>query len=220
MITRVTGVLNKVLDEEARLQAGPFEYQVLIPEFVRRTIQMRVGREASFHTVHFMDGDPSRGKVTPRLVGFLHEIELEFFELFCTVDGVGTKKALKALARPVKDIAEAIQRQDAKWLATLPGIGAATADKIVAALRRKVVRFAMLPTPAAPRAEGDPAPAADEVAPTAVVEGNILEEAYSALMGLGHSPQEARGKLDSVLVAGQTFKTSEEILRAIFASKK
>src|SRR5205085_2428188 len=106
-----------------------FEYQVLVPEFVRRLIQMRVGREISFYTVHFMDGDPSRGKVTPRLVGFLHELELEFFELFCTVDGVGTKKALKALARPIKEIADAIQRQDAKWLATLPGIGLASADK-------------------------------------------------------------------------------------------
>jgi Holliday junction DNA helicase RuvA len=53
-----------------------------------------------------------------------------------------------------------------------------------------------------------------------VVEGNLLEEVYSALLGLGHSPQEARNKLDSALTLGQTFKTSEEILRAIFASRK
>ncbi len=34
------------------------------------------------------------------------------------------RKALKAFVRPVKEIADAIQRQDAKWLTTLPGVGA------------------------------------------------------------------------------------------------
>ena len=130
MITRLTGTLARVLDDEARVTVGAFEYQVMVPEFVRRLIQMQQGKEVAFHTMHYFDGDPSRGKVVPRLVGFLHEDDLEFFELFCTVDGFGTKKALKALARPVKDIAEAIQRQDSKWLQTLPGVGAASADKI------------------------------------------------------------------------------------------
>ena len=36
MITAITGALNRVLDEEVRLQVGPFEYAVLVPEFVRR----------------------------------------------------------------------------------------------------------------------------------------------------------------------------------------
>jgi len=39
MITRMTGVLNRVLDEEVRLQVGALEYQVLVPEFVRRQVQ-------------------------------------------------------------------------------------------------------------------------------------------------------------------------------------
>ena len=41
MITKITGVLNRVLDEEVRLQVGPLEYQVLVPEFVRRQVQMQ-----------------------------------------------------------------------------------------------------------------------------------------------------------------------------------
>ena len=83
--------------------------------------------------------------MVPRLIGFVTEAELEFFELFCTVDKVGVKKALKALVRPIKEIAEAIQRQDHRWLTTLPGIGQATAEKIVATLRKKVTRFSLLP---------------------------------------------------------------------------
>ena len=49
MITAVTGVLARVLDEEVRLQAGPFEYAVLVPEFVRRQLQTRLGEEVSAH---------------------------------------------------------------------------------------------------------------------------------------------------------------------------
>ena len=45
MITRITGQLTRVLDEEVRLQIGPLEYQVLVPEFVRRHIQSRIGHE-------------------------------------------------------------------------------------------------------------------------------------------------------------------------------
>ena len=102
MITRITGVLGRVLDEEVRLQVGAFEYQILVPEFVRRTVQGQVGEEFTFHTSHYFDGNPMQGKVVPRLLGFLHEADLEFFELFCTVDGIGTQKALKAMVRPVQ----------------------------------------------------------------------------------------------------------------------
>src|ERR1700736_5363197 len=156
MITKISGVLNRVLDEEVRLQAGPLEYQVLVPEFVRRQVQLRTGQELTLHTSEYLDGNPMQGRVVPRLIGFLTEAELEFFDLFCTVDKVGVRKAIKALMRPIREIADAIQRQDSKWLSTLPGIGPATADKVVAKLRRKVTKFALL---------ADPAPAAGTDAP-------------------------------------------------------
>src|SRR5437870_11444801 len=131
MITKMTGTLNRVLDEEVRLQVGPLEYQVLVPEFVRRHVQMRTGQEITLFTSEYLDGNPMQGRVVPRLIGFMNEAELEFFELFCTVDKFGTKKAMKALMRPIREIADAIQRQDSKWLTSLPGIGAATAEQVV-----------------------------------------------------------------------------------------
>src|SRR5262245_17356312 len=203
----MTGLLNRVLDEEVRLQVGPLEYQVLVPEFVRRDVQHRVGQELTLHTSEYLDGNPMQGRVVPRLIGFLGEAELEFFELFCTVDKVGTRKAIKALMRPVREIADAIQRQDAKWLTTLPGVGAATAEQIVATLRRKVTKFALM---AAPAVEGAAAPAAT------VVDGNLLEDTYQALLSVGHSPFEARDRLDKALAGGKKFKTVEEILLEIY----
>ncbi len=207
MITKITGTLNRVLDEEIRLQVGPLEYKVLVPEFVRRNIQGRAGQELTLHTNEYLDGNPMQGRVVPRLIGFLNEAELEFFELFCTVDKVGVRKALKALMRPIREIADAIQRQDAKWLTSLPGIGPATAEQVVAPLRRKVTKFALMP---APRKEGD-GPAV-----TPPVDGNVLEDAYQALVSVGHNPLEARQRLDKVLAGGHSFKSVEEILVAIY----
>jgi Holliday junction DNA helicase RuvA len=208
MITKMTGTLNRVLDEEVRLQVGSLEYQILVPEFVRRQLQVRAGQEVTLHISEYFDGNPMQGRMVPRLIGFLSEAELEFFELFCTVDKVGTRKAIKALMRPVRDIADAIQRQDAKLLTTLPGIGPATAEQIVAKLRRKVTKFALMPT-----RSGDGAAPPEGAA---VTDGNLLEDAYQALLSVGHNPLEARDRLDKVLAGGQTFKTVEDILLEIY----
>src|SRR5947209_13623791 len=211
MITRITGVLNRVLEEGVRLQVGALEYEVLVPEFVRRSVQGSIGKELTLHTCHYFDGNPMQGRVVPRLIGFTAEHELEFFDLFCTVDKVGTKKALKALMRPVKEIADAIQRQDAKWLTTLPGIGAATAEQIVATLRRKVTRYALLAPP------GD---SSEATATAHAIQGDVLEDAYRALLSVGHGPSEARDRLDKVLADGRTYKTVEDILLAVYNTKQ
>src|SRR6266849_10619509 len=174
MITKISGVLNRVLDEEVRLQIERLEYQVLVPEFVRRQLQSLTGEEITLHTSEYLEGNPMQGRMVPRLIGFLTEAELEFFELFCTVDKVGVRKAIKALVRPVREMADAIQRQDAKWLTTLPGIGPATAEQVVATLRRKVTKFALM---------AEPSPNGDDGAHAAVdVDGNLIEDAYQALL--------------------------------------
>jgi len=208
MITKITGTVNRVLDEEIRLQVGPLEYQVLVPEFIRRILQHRHAEEITLYTNHYLDGNPAHGKMVPRLIGFLAEAEQEFFELFCTVDKVGVRKAMKAFVRPIKEIADAIQRQDAKWLTTLPGIGSATAEQIVATLRRKVTKYALM---AGPSITGEKTPSN--------IDGDVLEDTYQALLSVGHSPQEARERLDKALAGGKSYKSVEDVLVAIYQQK-
>ena len=97
MITRITGKLLKIQDDSVLLAADPFEYQVFIAESTRRVLGQQVGQVVSLQTIHTIDGDPSRGRVTPRLTGFMSDVEREFFEMFCSVDGVGGKKALRSM---------------------------------------------------------------------------------------------------------------------------
>ncbi len=210
MITKISGVLNRVLDEEVRLQVATFEYQVLVPEFVRRQLQGHIGQEITLHTSEYHEGNPMQGRMVPRLIGFMTEAELEFFELFCTVDKVGVRKAIKALVRPVREMADAIQRQDAKWLTTLPGVGPSTADQIVATLRKKVTKFALIPA----GRDG-----ADSNEARTSVDGDLIEDAYRALLTVGHSPLEARNLLDKALGGGRSFQSVEDILLEIYKQR-
>ena len=135
--------------------------------------------------------------------------------------------------RPVKEIADAISRQDSRWLSTLPGIGATTAEQIVISLKRKVTPFLVLSTPPAEgtpdavvekKASGRRKPAGEEqpAAPEALVtaaDGRLIEDVYEALMGLGLNPVEARTKLDSLLTCGKPFRSLQEAITIIYAQK-
>ena len=69
MITKMTGILQRVFDDEARVQVGPLEYQVLVPEFVRRNIQDKTGQEITLHTTDYLEGSEGPGQVASRSGG-------------------------------------------------------------------------------------------------------------------------------------------------------
>ena len=183
MITKITGQLTELRESSLTLRIDSFEYEVLIPEFTRRHLQQQVGAQMSLHTIEYVEGNPMQGRMTPRLIGFLSEVEREFFELFCSVDGVGVRKALRAMMRPVRDIATAIEEQDAKFLSSLPGIGPAMSERIIAKLRRQVPKFALMVT--------------QREAAEAEVEPDVVSETFEVLRKLGHAESDARRLLDT-----------------------
>ncbi|MSR60692.1 MAG: Holliday junction DNA helicase RuvA [Planctomycetaceae bacterium] len=206
MITRITGKLVRLGEAEARLEVGPLEYEVYVPEFVRRQLQAQLGTDVSLKTIEYIEGNPQQGRMTPRMVGFLAEAELEFFELVCSVDGMGIKKTLRAMVRPVRDIADAIEQQNIKELSLLPGIGPAMSERIVAKLRRKMARFALL--------------VAKDFPETSAVDRGVLAEAYDALVSLGYNANEAREKLDAVAGSKKAFKSVEDVILAIYQQQR
>jgi len=168
VLTKVRGVLTNVSDESVTLLVDPFEIEVLISEHTRRAVQSKVGEPIAFHTLFYIEGGAMAGRLVPRLVGFLSALDREFFDTFCSVDGVGAKKALRAMVRPVRELARMIQDQDIKLLSTFPGIGEATAERIVAKLRRKVGKFALIvgaedASVTAAESNGEPGNAAPDV---------------------------------------------------------
>ena len=207
MITKISGNLIRVSEEAIALDIPPFEYEVLVGDYTRRQLQSKVGQGVRLHTLHFIDGNAAQGgRLTPRLIGFLTEPELQFFELFCSVDGVGTKKALRAMVRPVKELALLIEQQDAKGLSALPGVGPATSERIIAKLRRKMPRFALM-------VDRGVAGSPDE-SPT-----SVITDTFDALLALGHSESDARTLIDEATAGSKKYKDSESLLTAIYQKR-
>ena len=203
MITKLYGQLLSLTNDTATLAVSPFEYEVSIPEFTRRQLQGKIGETISLHTIHYIEGNAAQGsRLTPKLVGFLTTAERDFFELFCSVDGVGVKKALRAMTKPVQDTAVLIEQQDAKGLSSLPGVGPATAEKIIATLRRKMPRFALLVRQDSPGVEPQTT--------------GVVEETFQALLVLGHSEADAKRLIDQAIAGGKKFKDSESMIHAIY----
>lgn len=206
MITRISGLLVGLNETSATVRVGGFDYEVLVPDVVRRQLQSRLDQEVILRTMEFLEGNPQQGRLVPRLIGFTSEAEQAFFEHFCSVDGVGVRKALRAMVRPVREIAVSVEEQDAKGLSALPGIGPAMAERIIAKLRRKMTRFALMAASQVPAADEGPA--------------DLIGEAYEALVSVGHSPQDARNRIESVVEGGRKFRTVEEILAEIYQRQR
>ncbi len=203
MITKISGTLERI-DHTANaveLAIGPVVHEVLVTELVRRGLQQKIGQPVVLHTIEYLEGNPGRGNLVPRLVGFLSEVEREFFDLICEVDGVGVRKALRAIIRPVGEIATAIEEQDAKALATLPGIGAATAERMIAKLRRKMPKFALL---------------VGRDAPGEATGGDVFSETFEVLRSLGHSDADARRLVDALRAEKKKPKDVQDALEVIY----
>ncbi len=206
MITKITGKLVRLGEGWLTLAIGPMEYEVLIPEFARRQLQAQLNHEISLHTIDYLEGNPAQGgKLTPRLVGFLSEVEQEFFELFCSVDGVGVKKALRSMVRPVREVATAIEEQDAKSLAALPGIGPAMSERIIAKLRRKMPKFALM--------------VARDMPFESQAEQDVVSETFEVLRTLGHSESEARRLVDAATSGKKKYKDVQDLLQAVYQQR-
>lgn len=203
MIITIAGKLSRVGETSVAIEAPPFEYEVLVADYARRQLQSQVGSDVRLHTLDYIEGSTQGGRMVPRLVGFQTEPERQFFDLFCSVDGVGVKKALRAMVRPVKELAMLIEDQDAKQLSTLPGIGPATSERVIAKLRRKMPRFALMVEK-------------ERVGQT--VEGGtaVVGDTFDALCALGHSESDARQLIDDAIATGKKFKDTESLLTAIY----
>jgi Holliday junction DNA helicase RuvA len=216
VISQIRGILRAVDQETLTLAVEPMELEVLIPEYTRRRLQSQVGEPVSLHTIFYIEGNAMGGRMIPRLVGFLSPIDREFFEIFCSVDGVGVRKALRAMVQPVRELARTIQDQEVRTLATYPGIGEATAERIVAKLRRKVGKFTLIVN-AAETAAGASAQAngAPENA-----EPDVIRDTYAALLSVGHTESQARQAIDRVLSGKRKYRSVADMIDAIYQQNR
>lgn len=179
MIERIRGTLQRVSEHDAAIEpaASGLWHRVLIPSYMHDRLADRLHAEIELFTLQYLESPNQGSSFVPRLVGFDTEAERAFFERFTTVKGVGTKKALRALAQPPAAVARAIAERDAEWLKTLPEIGKRLAETIIAELHGRVAE-SLAEGMMTPEMKPSPASAA-------------VRDAISALVALGETRADA-----------------------------
>lgn len=205
MIVRISG---KIIERGANyvvIDMGGICYQVLIPTAVIQRLGEMVTGDAniSLITYHYFQVEPSRS--IPVLIGFLNEIEKEFFEAFITVSGIGPRAAVRALNKPISLIAKAIDEANIDFLKSLPGIGQQRAKEIVAKLQNKVGKFGLIQD--------------NQAAEKDIIYKDIEEEALAVLMQLEYKKSEASLMIKKALERSSNIQNTEELLNEVYKQR-
>ncbi|HLE77235.1 MAG TPA: Holliday junction branch migration protein RuvA [bacterium] len=205
MIAYLRGPVLRRTDEMIVVETGGVGYEVHLPAVVARALP--AGRNGEPPVVElYISYHATQNQPRPLLIGFINQVEQEFFERFITVDGLGPTKAMKAIVRPIHEIADAIERKDVSFLTRLPGIGGRTAEKVVATLHGKMGKYALL-------READAQPAA---APE-----DFLAEVVEVLTKqLGHRAGEARRMVDEAMRRRPEIATAEELFQEVYRMER
>jgi holliday junction DNA helicase RuvA len=162
-----------------------------------------------------LEGLPARGSVATlfietqmredqiKLIGFLSEVEREWFRLLLTVQGVGSKVALSVLGTlNVSELASAVALQDKAMIARTPGVGPKVAARIASELKDRApgitgVDMGVIRLQSELGAKIAPRPASDAV---------------SALVNLGYGQMQASAAVAAAMrEAGEGAETARLI---------
>ena len=180
MIARIRGTLAEKNPGLVVVDVGGVGYEMTIPLSTYRRLG-ETGSPVDLHVHTHVRED------TLALFGFASRIEKELFVRLIAVSGVGPKTAVALLSGlGAEDLVEAVRRRDVRRLATVPGIGRKTAERIAIEVAD---RLDALPAPGGGPAERTPA-------------RDVRDDVASALVNLGYNARSADEAAERALAAG------------------
>ena len=205
MIARISGKVIKQNQNSLFIDVSGICYEVLVPAAIMRKIDKELDKDIpiTLVTYHYHNIEPARS--VPILIGFINEIEKDFFLQFISVSGIGPRAAVKALANPLSEIARAIDQGDVSFLKSLPGIGQQRAKEIVAKLQGKVGKFGLIQDGALARVPESGS--------------GIEEEAMEVLVQLQYKRPEAKEMVRLARERAPDITSAEGLLHEVYKQK-
>lgn len=171
MISHLKGTLESLEEGAAIVDVNGVGYRVNLANSAIAQLP-KPGQEVKIFTYQVVRED------YVALYGFLTREEKSLFSVLISVSGFGPKGALNLMgAFPAEKLVALIAKGNAQMLATVPGMGLKTAQKIIVELKEKVARAFGLKAESKSVLDDEPA---------------HVNEAISALITLGYTPREAR----------------------------
>jgi len=203
MINYLEGKLKGLYDDRLTLLVNGIGYEVLIPAYMMVEIKRTTKPESPLSL--YISFNQTERQPKPILVGFRTELDRQFFELFISVEDIGPSAAIKALVRSAREIARWIEEKDIKSLRQLKGIGERKAEKIVATLRGKVAKYALIPEIELPAGE---------------IEDFRKEVEHVLVTQLGHKMLEARKMIDEAMKRNPGIASSEGLFEEVYRGQR
>ncbi|HXZ98987.1 MAG TPA: Holliday junction branch migration protein RuvA [Candidatus Binatia bacterium] len=193
MIARLRGRVVALEPDAAILEAGGVGYHVQCHLRTLAALHEAGDAEVTLHVHTSVSADAIR------LYGFMRRDELRLFRLLIGVERIGPKAALSILGRAeLTTMVRAIREGDVALMATVPGIGRKTAERVVLELRDRLGELALVPEPAAPSAAA-----------------RLAEAAIAGLVGLGFREAEARSAVRAAAAPGEDGDIAGLVGRAL-----
>lgn len=205
MIGYLKGSVLQYETDGILLLSGSVGYEVLLNPIVLEKLKTRVSddRELSFYIYyHQTERQPK-----PVLIGFESMDEKQFFQLFITVDAIGPMKAVKAMSRPIDEIAYAIEKKEVSFLTGLPGIGKRTAEKMIATLHGKTEKYALQASAKTEAIDSEVPGGAKDI---------VIQVTDVLVNQLGHSHASAKRMISEAFKRNQEISSPEALFDEIY----
>ena len=206
MIARLHGTLVEKREHALIVNVGGVHYEVLVPLSILTQVDGHLGPNGDVTLVTYHYLQLTQSSAAPMLIGFFNEVERDFFLDFISVSGIGPRAAVKAINKPISEIAQAIHAGDIAYLKTLPGIGLQRAKEIVAKLQNKVGRFALIQDRSI-------------VVKEKILTQGFEQEALAVLLQLQYKRNEAGDMIQKALERSRNIQTAEELLNEIYKQR-
>ena len=132
MVTYIRGELITIEDDKVIVDVGGVGFGIYMPGTAMNMLPP-VGEEVRLHTYMNVREDAIQ------LFGFLTRDDLKVFKLLIGVSGIGPKGGLSILSQLSPDeLRFAVMAGDSKTIASAPGIGKKTAEKLIIELKDKL----------------------------------------------------------------------------------
>ncbi|MDR2601698.1 MAG: Holliday junction branch migration protein RuvA [Spirochaetaceae bacterium] len=133
MFNRISGVISEKLEGGARILTGGIEWDVIMPVNDARELPPEGSNGTVFCWLHHKEDQM-------RLFGFASALRRDTFLELLKVEGVGPKAAVKIMGGiSQNDLENALETGDLARLTAVPGLGKKTAQKMLLALKGKIV---------------------------------------------------------------------------------
>lgn len=201
MIAYIKGVLREILDESIIVEVNGIGYHIICPNpFI---FQSSLNKEIKVYTYHHVREDAEL------LYGFQTQDEKKLFMQLISVSGIGPKGAIGIMANiDIEQFVAAIEREDAKYLTSFPGVGKKTSRQMILDLKGKLTSMFSLSTP--------------DMSKDVAVQGSKdqYQEAKAALAALGYTDKEIKTVMP--YIQKENIQETDAIIRkalTLFAKK-